>query len=181
MSIDNIDTAAFTADEFTTVVEIPANSAAVKYEVDKDSGLLMVDRFMPTAMHYPCDYGFVPNTLSNDGDPVDVLVISPMPIVPGCIMQTRALGMLHMTDEHGEDNKILALPVKSICKRYINKDVMEDISPVLLESIVHFFEHYKGLEDGKWVKVDGWADKDAAAAELRSSIERFNAQCAQTA
>jgi inorganic pyrophosphatase len=174
MSLDAIPPVNTGIDDFNTVIEIPANSAAVKYEIDKASGLLVVDRFMPTAMHYPCDYGFVPNTLSTDGDPVDVLVISPLPIQPGCLMRTRAVGMLRMTDEHGEDNKILALPIKKICARYVNKDEMSDLSPVLLDSIIHFFEHYKGLEADKWVKVEGWADKDAAKIELQTSIERFN-------
>lgn len=160
-------------DDFNTVIEIPANSPAVKYEVDKDANMLVVDRFMPTAMHYPCDYGFVPNTLSEDGDPVDVLVITPMPVQPGVLMRTRAIGMLRMEDENGEDNKILALPILKICNRYKNKHAMADISPILLDSIVHFFENYKGLEDGKWVKVQGWADKAAAEQELISSIERY--------
>ncbi len=176
MNLKNVPPMNSLADDFNTIIEIPANSAAVKYEIDKLSGLLSVDRFMPTAMHYPCDYGFVPNTLSKDGDPVDVLVISPLPVQPGVLMRTRAVGMLRMEDEHGEDNKILALPIKQICSRYNNKNEMSDLSPILLQSIIHFFENYKGLEEDKWVKVSGWATKDAAEKELTESVERYNNQ-----
>ena len=167
MNLSNIKPANHIADDINTIIEIPANSPAVKYEVDKDSGLLLVDRFMPTAMHYPCDYGFVPNTLSEDGDPVDVLVITPLPVQPGAMIRTRAVGILQMEDECGRDNKILALPIKKICSRYTNKNDMSDLSPVLLDSIVHFFEHYKGLEKDKWVKVLGWGPSGAGLARLR--------------
>lgn len=178
MVLQHIKPAHHIAEDFNVVIEIPANSSAVKYEIDKDTGILEVDRFMPTSMHYPCDYGFVPNTLSDDGDPVDVLVITPLPIQAGCLMRCRAIGMLKMEDEKGEDNKILALPVKKICAQMAHMDSMDDISPVLLDSIQHFFENYKGLEEGKWVKVVGWTGVDGAEEELRSSIARFEKETA---
>lgn len=177
MVLTQIKPAHHIAEDFNVIIEIPANSSAVKYEIDKHSGVLEVDRFMPTSMHYPCDYGFVPNTLSDDGDPVDVLVVTPLPIQAGCLMRCRAIGMLKMQDEKGEDNKILALPIKKICAQMAHMNTMKDLSPVLLESIQHFFENYKGLEVGKWVKITGWAGPQEAAEELRQSIERFAKDC----
>lgn len=176
MKLENISPAADCAEDINAIIEIPAHSPAVKYEVCKDSGMLAVDRFMATSMHYPCDYGFVPNTLSTDGDPVDIMVVSPMPIQPGVLMRCRAIGMLRMTDESGEDNKVLALPIKKICQHYAHLDSMDDLSPVLLQSIEHFFENYKKLEPGKWVKLNGWGGVDEAVKEIQSSIERFNKQ-----
>ena len=160
-------------DDINVVIEIATNSSAVKYEIDKDTSLLNVDRFMPTAMHYPCDYGFIPNTLADDGDPVDVLVITPLPVQPGCVMRVRLIGMLQMTDEAGADNKLIALPIKKICAQFAHMDTLDDVSPVLIESIRHFFENYKGLEEGKWVKVDGFTGVDAAEKEIHESIARF--------
>ena len=161
------------ADDFNVIIEISANGTPVKYEMDKESGLLMVDRFMPTSMHYPCNYGFVPNTLSNDGDPVDVLVLTPYPVQPGTLMRCRALGVLQMTDESGEDYKILALPIEKSCVHYSHMTSLADVSDVTLNAISHFFENYKKLEPGKWVKIGGWLDKDAAAKEINDSIKRF--------
>ncbi len=181
MGIECIAPAADVATDINAIIEIPAHSPAVKYELDKDSGMLMVDRFMATSMHYPCDYGFVPNTLSTDGDPVDIMVVSPMPLQAGCIMRCRPIGMLRMTDESGEDNKILALPIKKICQHFAHLDKMEDLSPVLLESIEHFFENYKKLEPGKWVKLSGWGGVEEAVEELNSSIARYQEQHAGVA
>lgn len=162
-------------DDVNVVIEIAANSYAVKYEIDKDTSLLNVDRFMPTAMHYPCDYGFIPNTLSEDGDPVDVLVLTPLPVQPGCVLRARIVGMLTMEDESGIDNKLIALPIKKICAQYAHINTLDDISPVMLESIKHFFENYKGLEQGKWVKVGGYSGVEAAQKEIEDSVARFEA------
>ena len=163
-------------DDVNVVIEITANSHAVKYEICKDTSLLNVDRFMPTAMHYPCDYGFIPNTLSEDGDPTDVLVITPLPVQPGCVMRVRMIGMLSMEDEHGVDNKLIALPIKKICAQYAHMETLEDISPVLLQSVKHFFQNYKGLEQDKWVKVGDFSGVESAQKEISDSIERFLAQ-----
>ncbi len=160
-------------DNFNVIIEIPANSDPIKYELDKESGLLCVDRFMPTAMFYPCNYGFVPGTLADDGDPADVLLITPFPVQAGTLVRCRAIGVLNMTDESGEDSKILALPTAKVCAYYANLHAIEDIQPMLLESIRHFFENYKGLEPGKWVKVRDWQGKEAAVAELVASVKRY--------
>ena len=160
-------------DDFNVIIEIPANSDSIKYELDKETGLLCVDRFMPTAMHYPCNYGFVPSTLADDGDPLDVLVVTPFPVQPGSLIRCRALGLLNMTDEAGEDTKILALPIAKVCAYYASITKISDLPPILLQSIQHFFENYKGLEPGKWVKVAGWGDSEAAKSALESAIKRY--------
>lgn len=178
MALELIKAANSVPTDVNVIIEIPANSASIKYEVDKDTGLLEVDRFMPTAMHYPCNYGFIPNTLANDGDPADALVMTPFPVQPGCLIRVRALGMLKMSDEAGEDAKILCLPTQKVCSEYAHIKQLEDVSPVLLDSIVHFFEHYKGLEPGKWVNIDGWTGVQSAADEITASIERYQTQCA---
>lgn len=164
-----------TPDDCNVIIEIPAHSEPVKYEVDKASGTLMVDRFMTGTMRYPCDYGYIPNTLGEDGDPVDVLVISPYPLLSGCIIRVRPIGLLKMTDEAGKDSKILAVPIDKLTKIYKNIQKPGDLFPLLLEQISHFFEHYKDLEEGKWVKVEGWEDTEAARKEIISGIERYNA------
>lgn len=162
-------------DDINVIIEIPAQGGALKYEFDKEVGLLTVDRFMTTPMYYPCNYGFVPNTLSNDGDPVDVLVIAPEPILPGTLIRVRALGVLNMTDESGEDAKILAVPIEKVCLQLAHIKALEDIPKIQRDAIVHFFEHYKDLEPNKWVKLAGWADKAAAEKEIKDSIARFEA------
>ena len=163
-------------DDINVIIEISANCTPVKYEIDKESGFLMVDRFMPTAMHYPCNYGFIPNTLSNDGDPVDVLVMTPYPVQAGSLMRCRALGVLQMTDESGEDYKVLALPTEKTCVHYAHMKTLADIPEITKNSIAHFFEHYKKLEPNKWVKVGDWLDKEAAAREINDSISRCKKQ-----
>ncbi len=160
-------------DDFNVIIEIPAQGGSLKYEFDKEAGLLSVDRFMTTPMYYPCNYGFIPNTLSNDGDPVDVLVMTPEPILPGCLIRARAIGVLHMTDESGEDAKILAVPIEKVCLQMTHIKSLSDIPKIQLDAIVHFFEHYKDLEPNKWVKLQGWADKAAAEKEINESIERY--------
>lgn len=160
-------------DDINVVIEITANGAPVKYEVDKASGLLVVDRFMPTAMHYPCNYGFIPNTLSQDGDPVDVLVMTPFPVQAGSLMRCRVLGVLQMTDESGEDYKIFALPIEKACMQYAHIKTLSDIPEITKSMIEHFFENYKKLEKNKWVKVGQWLDKAAATKEINESIARY--------
>ncbi len=159
-------------DEFNVIIEIPLRGDPVKYEVDKDTGAMFVDRFMNTAMHYPCNYGYIPETLSLDGDPADVLVITGVPLIPGSVVKCRAIGMLAMTDESGEDAKILAVPVQKLSSMYNKVECAEDMPEMLLKQITHFFEHYKDLEEGKWVKVDGWKSAEEAKEEIRSSFER---------
>lgn len=162
--------------EINVIIEIPMHGEPVKYEVDKESGALFVDRFMTTAMYYPTNYGYVPNTLSEDGDPVDVLVITPVPLINGAVVSCRPIGMLKMTDESGVDAKILAVPTTKICKMYKDVATYEDIPQHLLLSIQHFFNHYKDLEEGKWVKVDGWVGPEEARKEITSSIERYKSE-----
>lgn len=159
-------------DDFNVIIEISANSTPIKYEVDKNTGFLMVDRFMPTAMHYPCNYGFIPNTLSHDGDPVDVLVMTPFSVQPSSLMRCRAVGLLQMTDEHGEDCKVLALPIENACTQYAHMKKLSDIPLLTRNAIAHFFENYKKLEPNKWVKMGEWLDVDAAAKEINDSIAR---------
>lgn len=160
--------------EFNVVIEITAYSAPVKYEVDKETGLLMVDRFMNVAMSYPANYGYVPKTLYDDGDPVDILVLTPHPIVAGCVIKCRAVAVLDTTDEKGMDAKILAVPVDKVSNKFY--EAMKDLGdvPVRLQNeIKHFYEHYKDLEVGKWVKIAGWRDATAARAEIEKSIKAY--------
>lgn len=160
---------------FNVIVEIPMRGEPVKYEVDKDTGALLVDRLMTTAMHYPCNYGYVPQTLAEDGDPVDVLVITPFPLMAGCVVKCRPLGMLIMSDEAGEDHKVLSVPVDKVAGGfYENVRGLDDLPAVQLEQIAHFFEHYKDLEKNKWVKVEKWADAPTAEKEVAEGIRRYH-------
>ena len=173
MNLDRVSSGKNVPEEINVIIEIPSHSDPVKYEVDKNTGAMFVDRFMNTAMYYPCNYGYIPHTLSDDGDPADVLVITPIPVISGSVVQCRLIGMLNMTDEAGEDAKLLAVPISKLCKLYKDVKSHEDVPGMLLDQISHFFEHYKDLEDGKWVKVEGWADADAAKAEVLASIKRY--------
>jgi inorganic pyrophosphatase len=173
MSLSNIPAGKNLPEEVNVIIEIPAQADPVKYEVDKDSGALFVDRFMATCMHYPANYGYVPHTLSEDGDPVDVLVVTPFPLLSGSVIRCRPVGVLNMTDESGKDAKVLAVPVDKLSSIYRNVKDTTDLPELLLRQIEHFFEHYKDLEPGKWVKVDGWADAAAAKAEITASVERY--------
>jgi inorganic pyrophosphatase len=159
--------------DLNVIIEIPSYSKPVKYEVDKESGVLFVDRFMATSMHYPCNYGYVPRTLCKDGDPLDVLVITPFPLLNGSVIRCRPVGLLSMTDESGEDGKLLAVPIGKLSSLYDNIQSYRDVNEMLLNSITHFFEHYKDLEPGKWVKIGGWQDLDGAYQEISTSIERY--------
>lgn len=155
------------------VIEIPTQGAPVKYEVNKETGALFVDRFLSTAMYYPCNYGYIPQTLSEDGDPVDVLVLSPFPLICGSVIRCRPIGMLEMEDEAGMDAKLLAVPVDKLSALYKNVNKAEDLPMQTLDTIRHFFEHYKDLEEGKWVKVIGWASPERAKKEIENSIKRY--------
>ena len=175
MSLKHVGPGANAPDEFNVIIEIPMAADPIKYEVDKESGAIFVDRFMSTAMHYPCNYGYVPDTLSQDGDPCDVLVITPYPLIPGVVVTCRPIGVLNMEDEAGGDAKLLAVPIDKILPIYRHWQKPEDMADLRLQQIQHFFEHYKDLEPGKWVKVHGWEGPDAAREEIRAGIERYRA------
>jgi inorganic pyrophosphatase len=174
MNLDRVSTGKNVPDEVNVIIEIPSHSDPVKYEVDKETGAMFVDRFMNTAMHYPCNYGYIPHTLSEDGDAVDVLVITPIPLISGSVIQCRVVGMLSMTDEAGPDAKLLAVPITKLCKLYKDVESPKDVPELLLAQIKHFFEHYKDLEEGKWVKVEGWLEAKEAKAEITTAIKRYN-------
>ncbi len=174
MRLDKVSPGLSLPDDINVIVEIPRHADPIKYEVDKETGALFVDRFMSTAMQYPCNYGYVPQTLSDDGDPVDVLVLAPFPLALGSVVRCRPIGMLEMEDEAGNDAKILAVPVDKLTKWYTNVNNFRDIPSEQLEKIAHFFEHYKDLEKNKWVKIRGWVGKDEARKEILASVERFN-------
>lgn len=173
MSLNKVSAGRDVPNDFNVIIEIPMNADPIKYEVDKESGAIFVDRFMGTAMHYPCNYGYVPNTLSADGDPVDVLVITPFPLIPGVVVRCRAIGVLKMTDEAGQDAKVLAVPVDKVLPIYKHWQKPEDLQDLRLQQIQHFFEHYKDLEPGKWVKVDGWAGPEEAKEEILSGVAAY--------
>lgn len=175
MGLESVSPGKSVPDDINVVIEIPMNADPVKYEVDKDTGAIMVDRFMATAMHYPCNYGYVPQTLCEDGDPADVLVLTPFPLLPGSVVRCRPIAVLEMTDEAGGDSKILAVPVKKLSGLYDNVSGPDDVPSLLLDQITHFFEHYKDLEKGKWVKVVGWKGADAARREIVDSVKRYEA------
>ncbi|MBT4449031.1 MAG: inorganic diphosphatase [Gammaproteobacteria bacterium] len=174
MNLDRVSSGVNLPNDINVIIEIPAHSDPVKYEVDKETGAMFVDRFMSTAMHYPCNYGYIPHTLSDDGDPADVLVVTPIPLISGSVIRVRPVGMLKMTDESGDDAKILAVPVDKLSREYREISNIRQMSRTLLDSISHFFEHYKDLEDGKWVRVDDWLDVDDAKKEIMESVERFD-------
>ena len=181
MSLDNVTPGKNAPEAFNVVIEIPMNADPIKYEVDKETGAIFVDRFMSTAMHYPTNYGYVPQTLSGDGDPVDVLVITPVPLIPGVVVTCRPIGILMMEDEAGVDGKVLAVPIDKVLSIYTQWQKPEDLNPMRLNTIQHFFEHYKDLEPGKWVKILGWEGKDAAIKEITDGMAAYNADKAQKA
>lgn len=158
-------------EEINVVIEVPMGSDPVKYELDKESGAIMVDRFVQTSMFYPCNYGFIPCTLSKDGDPVDVLVVSNYPVVPGAVIKARPIGVLMMEDESGQDEKILAVPTTKLDPYFANIKSYKDLPEIFINRIKHFFESYKALEKGKWVKVEGWQDVSKAQAIIQEGIE----------
>lgn len=158
--------------DVNVVIEIPVGGDPVKYEVDKESGAMFVDRFLHTAMYYPCNYGFIPHTLSGDGDPVDVCVVGRTPVIPGAVIRVRPVGVLFMEDEGGEDEKLLAVPVDKLHPFYTDVKNYTDLPTILTEQIAHFFEHYKDLEKGKWVKIMRWGDAEEAAAKIEQGLKR---------
>jgi inorganic pyrophosphatase len=174
MSLDKVTPGKKAPDFFNVIIEIPMNADPIKYEVDKESGAIFVDRFMGTAMHYPCNYGYIPKTISDDGDPVDVLVITPFPLIPGVVVSCRPIGVLMMDDEAGGDAKLLAVPEDRILSIYTHWQKPEDMNELRLNQIQHFFEHYKDLEKGKWVKIKGWEGPEAAKREILEGIQRYN-------
>ncbi|MDR3078505.1 MAG: inorganic diphosphatase [Rickettsiales bacterium] len=173
MLIKNISTGKNVPEAVNVLVEVPANSLSpVKYELDKESGALFVDRFIATPMRYPCNYGFIPNTLSDDGDPIDVLVITEYPIVAGAVIPCKPIGVLLMEDEKGGDEKIVAVPVEKMNSEYSGLSEIDSVPEILLNKIRHFFEHYKDLEKGKWVKVSGFRNSEEAKRKIREAVER---------
>ena len=170
MSLNDIPAGKDVPNDINVIIEIPAMSEPVKYEIDKDSGALMVDRFMGTAMHYPCNYGYIPNTLGDDGDPVDVLVVTPIPLRAASVIRCRLVGVLDMTDESGRDEKLVAVPMSKLTPIYDNVKEATDLPQLTLDQIKHFFEHYKDLEPGKWVKVESWGDAAAAQAVVEKGV-----------
>jgi len=173
MSLHNVTPGPKAPDQFNVIIEIPMNADPIKYEVDKETGAMFVDRFMTTAMHYPCNYGYIPMTLADDGDPVDVLVITPYALTPGVVVTCRPLGVLKMDDEAGGDAKLLAVPIDKVCPIYSHWNKPEDINQMRLKAIQHFFEHYKDLEAGKWVKVQGWEGPEAAKTEVVNGVAAY--------
>jgi inorganic pyrophosphatase len=176
MSLSNVTPGAKAPDQFNVIIEIPMNADPIKYEVDKETGAIFVDRFMGTAMHYPCNYGYIPQTIAGDGDPVDVLVITPFPLYPGVVVTCRPIGLLKMTDEGGEDAKLLAVPIDKILPIYTHWQKPEDMNELRLRQIQHFFEHYKDLEAGKWVKVEGWHGPAEAKQEVLAGMALYAKQ-----
>lgn len=173
MSLMEIKSGKDLPNEINVVIEIPMRGEPVKYEVNKDTGALFVDRFMSTAMFYPTNYGYIPQTLSEDGDPVDVLVVTPVPLINGAVIPCRVVGMLKMTDESGVDAKLLAVPINKLTKLYQSIETYEDFPEHLLLSLEHFFKHYKDLEEGKWVKIEGWVGPELAKEEIMASVARY--------
>lgn len=173
MSLNLVPSGKNLPEEINVIIEIPLNADPIKYEVDKDSGAIFVDRMLGTAMHYPCNYGYVPHTLCGDGDPVDVLVIMPLPLIPGSVVKCRPIGVLKMTDEGGEDAKLVAVPVDKITPLYKHVESVRDLPEITLNQISHFFEHYKDLEAGKWVKIEGWEGPEAARQEILDSVKNY--------
>ena len=175
MGLDLVPTGKNPPDEINVIIEIPKDAEPVKYEVDKASGAIFVDRILSTPMRYPCNYGYVPHTLCGDGDPADVLVILPLPLVPGSVIRCRPVGVLKMTDEAGGDEKLLAVPVDKVFAGYAHIQDIDQVSAHWLERIGHFFEHYKDLEKEKWVRLAGWGNTSEAKQILVEAMQRFNA------
>ena len=175
MSLDLVPAGRDVPHEINVVIEIPKDAEPVKYEVDKPSGAIFVDRVLSTPMRYPCNYGYVPHTLGGDGDPLDALVILPLPLIPGAVIRCRPVGMLKMVDEAGADEKLLVVPDAKVFAGYAAIENIGQVSGHWLDRIGHFFEHYKDLEKGKWVKLEGWGNAEEARAEIIASIERYAA------
>ena len=159
-------------DDVNVIIEVPLGGDPIKYEIDKASGAMFVDRYLYTEMRYPCNYGFVPHTLSLDGDPIDVMVVGNRPLVPGSVVRARPVGVLMMTDDKGQDEKILAVPHNALTRYYDKIVTYKDLPGILVDKIEHFFKHYKDLETGKWSKIDGWSGIEKARELIRMSVDR---------
>ena len=175
MALDRVPAGRDVPNEINVVIEVPMNEEPVKYEVDKATGAIFVDRVLTTPMRYPCNYGYVPHTLGGDGDPLDVLVIMPVPLISGSVIRCRPVGMLNMTDEAGEDMKLVAVPVSKVFPGYRDIESVRDLPELTLDRISHFFAHYKDLEKGKWVKIEGWRGAKDAKREIIAGVERYSA------
>lgn len=173
MSYQNIPAGKDLPNDIYVVIEIPANSSPVKYEIDKDADALFVDRFMASPMFYPANYGYINNTLADDGDALDVLVVTPYPVVPGSVIRCRPVGVLNMTDEAGEDAKLLAVPHEKLTQVYNDVQDIADLPDILLNQIKEFFENYKNLEKGKWVKVESWEGAESAKAKIQVAAAAY--------
>jgi inorganic pyrophosphatase len=175
MNIDKISAGKDVPNQVNVIIEVPMNSSnPVKYEMDKESGAIFVDRFIATPMYYPCNYGFIPNTLSDDGDPCDVLVVSDFPIISGAVIEAKPVGVLIMEDEKGMDEKIIAVPAKKLNSQYENIESYQELPENLINKIKHFFEHYKDLEKGKWVKVKSFEDATKARQLILEGVDRLS-------
>jgi inorganic pyrophosphatase len=174
MGLDRVGTGQNVPNDCNVIIEIPMRADPVKYEVDKDSGAIFVDRFMGTAMNYPCNYGYIPHTISDDGDPVDVLVLCQFPLPPGVVVRCRPIGMLAMEDEAGGDAKVLAVPIDRLTPMYRSVESPRDLPQIVLDQISHFFAHYKDLEPGKFVRIKGWLGTEEAKKEILDGIARYN-------
>ena len=173
MSLNKVPAGKDVPNDFNVIIEIPMRGEPIKFEVDKESGAVFVDRFMGTSMHYPCNYGYIPQTLAEDGDPTDVLVITPIPLQPGLVIRCRPIGMLTMEDDGGVDAKVLAVPVDKVCALYKDITSYKDLPEFQIAPIAHFFEHYKDLEKGKWVKIGEWVGVEEAKKEILASVGRY--------
>jgi inorganic pyrophosphatase len=178
MRLDAIPIGNNPPEDVNVVVEVGVGGEPIKYEMHKEAGTLFVDRFLHTPMRYPGNYGFVPHTLSDDGDPIDVLVANTRPIIPGAVINVRPVGVLKMVDDGGEDEKIIAVPSPKLTKRYLKVFNYTDLPEITIEQIQHFFTHYKDLEPGKWVKIAGWGDAAEARAFITAAIERAGRKAA---
>lgn len=172
MRIDAIDIGKNPPEDFNVIVEVPLGDEPIKYEMDKAAGTMVVDRFLYTAMRYPGNYGFIPHTLSGDGDPVDVLVANRRALIPGCIINCRTVGVMVMEDEAGQDEKIIALPSSKLTRMYDTVETYADLPKMLINQIAHFFEHYKDLEEGKWARIIRWGGPDEAKTMILDAIEQ---------
>ncbi len=172
MGFDLVKSGKDVPNDINVIIEIPAQADPIKFEVDKDSGAVFVDRFVGTSMRYPINYGYVPHTVAGDGDPVDVLVVTPFPLLPGVVIRCRPVGVLKMEDEAGSDAKVIAVPVSKLTPLYDKVQTTADLPEVLMKQTAHFFEHYKDLEPGKWVKVLGWGTVEEAKQEILDGIAK---------
>jgi inorganic pyrophosphatase len=173
MSLERVTAGKDVPNDCNVIIEIPMRADPIKYEVDDETGAVFVDRFMSTAMHYPCNYGYIPKTLADDGDPADVLVLSPVPLITGVVVRCRPIGMLKLDDEAGGDSKILAVPIDKLSSLYRTVQSPRDLPEIQTQQIAHFFEHYKDLEPGKWVRVGSWVGAEEAKREILEAIERY--------